>query len=306
MRRTSKSGPTALRWSLGVLVCAVWAWFAADARPHAHAQQDAQEDPQPSPVSGARAELLAALEAQGVHLDPTSGVVSIAARVLVRDELLEYLLVGRGGAAHESLFGTDVSASAVHTAMLLAGFESGTNARWVPNPLGAEVGARRPSFDVLPPVSAPNGPDVHLYAAWRDGDELYFFRVDDLIADLSSGRAMRRHGWVYLGSREVPARAGQPGGFAADVLGNFISVSFFQEGTTLATAALPECLDQTIWAANPWLVPERDQPVRFLLSPKPLSSLPEALADLVPRLVDTPAEAPPETSAEVSGPDGDG
>ena len=298
MRRTSKPGPRAQRWSFGLLVCVACAWFAADARP----QEDPQQNPQQNPASTARAELIAALEEQGVHLDAASGVVSIAARVLVRDELLEYLLVGHGGAAHESLFGTDASASAIHTAMLLAGFENGTNARWVPNPLGAEVGARRPSFEVLPPVSAPNGPDVHLYAAWRDGEELYFFRVDDLIADLSSGRAMRRHGWVYLGSREVPARGSQPGGFAADLLGNLISVSFFQEGTTLATAALPECLDQTIWAANPWLVPERDQPVRFLLSPKPLAALPEALAELVPSLVDAPAEVP----AEAPGPDGDG
>lgn len=296
MRRTSKPGPRAQRWSLGLLVCVACAWFAADARP----QEDPQQNPQQNPASTARAELIAALEEQGVHLDAASGVVSIAAKVLVRDELLEYLLVGPRGASHESLFGTDASASAIHTAMLLAGFENGTNARWVPNPLGAEVGSRRPSFDVLPPVSA--GPDVHLYAAWRDGDELYFFRVDDLIADLSTGRAMRRHGWVYLGSRELPARGSQPGGFAADLLGNLISVSFFQEGTTLATAALPECLDQTIWAANPWLVPEREQPVRFLLSPKPLAALPEALAELVPSLVDMPAEAP----AEAPGPDGDG
>jgi len=248
-------------------VCAIDAWGQGDA------------DPKDS-----RANLIAALREQGVELDFEVGAVSIAAEILERDGLLEYLLVGPRGAGHESLFGTQVGASAIHTAMLLMGFAPGANAQWIANPMGAQIGARRPSFDVLPPEHAAGAPGVHLYAGWRRGDEVYFYRIEDLIADLSTGAAMRRHGWVYLGSKEIPPRGDQPGGFAADLVGNLISVCFFAEGQTLATAALPECLDQTIWTANPWLLPERGQPVRFVLARAPVAAPSPALIALLPDL----------------------
>jgi hypothetical protein len=239
----------------------------------------------------ARARVRELLRAQGLELDLEAGWLLLPASVLVRDQLLEYLLVAPGGASHESLFQTRVTPSLVHTAMTLLGFRTGNNAEWVEVPTRAVQGSRLPAFEVIPPRNHPEGPDLFLYAGWYEDGELYFYRVEDLIADLDRGRAMRRAPWVYLGSRQVTLRDGDEprDAFAADVLGNLINISFFSEGVTLATAALPECVSQTIWTANPWLVPERGTPVGFVLSREPIDAPGAELAALLP-VADAPAE----------------
>ncbi len=51
-------------------------------------------------------------------MDPQAGALWIPIRIEVRDELLEYLLVGAAGATHESLFSTEVPGSVLNTAFL--------------------------------------------------------------------------------------------------------------------------------------------------------------------------------------------
>ena len=43
---------------------------------------------------------------------------------------------------------------------------------------------------------------------------------------------------------------------AATAMGNLINVAFFSQGDTLVTAALPECVVQTGWRPNVWLLPD--------------------------------------------------
>src|SRR5687768_3007182 len=81
----------------------------ADSRP--------AQAPQVGPQDPALTQLVEALRQQGVHLDPAAGALWIPVRIEVRDELLEYLLVGNSGATHESLFSTDVPASVLNTAL---------------------------------------------------------------------------------------------------------------------------------------------------------------------------------------------
>ncbi len=240
----------------------------------------------------ARAALRDVLRAEGLELDLKAGWLLLPATVLVRDQLLEYLLVAPGGASHESLLQTRVQASLVHTAMTLLGFRPGNNAEWVEVPTRAAQGSRLPSFEVLPPRNHPEGPELFLYVGWREGEETYFYRVEDLIADLERGRAMRRASWVYLGSRTVTVRDtdGAREAFAADVLGNLINISFFSEGVTLATAALPECVSQTIWTANPWLVPERGTAVGLVLSRAAIDAPGPDLVALLPSAAEPDGE----------------
>lgn len=236
--------------------------------PPPHPGQDA-----PGPVSAEQAALEATLLEQGVRLDSRRGVVSIPAQVAVPDELLEYLLVGPAGASHESIFVTPVSASVLNVALLSLGVEPGANASWSPKeppPTTEEVREGVSPYD----VRVPTGDGLYLYAAWRAGEELYFFRVEDLIRNLLRGHSMRRHPWVYLGSRMVGDGQGDEG-FAADIYQNLICISFFSEGYTLATGALEDCLEQTIWMANAWLLPDPGAEVLFLLSRQPLAGLPE-------------------------------
>jgi hypothetical protein len=94
---------------------------------------------------------------------------------------------------------------------------------------------------------------------------------------------MRRHKWVFLGSRLVKPREGDAQeAFAADLEGNLINVALFEQGNTLLTAALPECLEQTIWMTNFWLVPPRDAHVELVFSKERLVTLPKDLEKDLP------------------------
>ena len=236
------------------------------------------------PLSPEERRVVAELGRQGVTLDPARGLCSVAARIEIRDDLLEYLLVGAAGAAHESAFSTDVLPSALNVAMLALGVAPGSNASWNPidpPPTGEQLRSGASPYEVHP----PEGDGFYLYVGWRGEGEVFFYRVEDLMRNLATGRSMRRHSWVYLGSRMVPDGSGGAGSgqaFAADIYRNLINVSFFSDGYTLVTSSLPECLEQTIWMLNGWLVPERHAPVRLFFSRQRMVGLPAELVETLP------------------------
>ncbi|MEY2807166.1 MAG: hypothetical protein RIR65_1583 [Planctomycetota bacterium] len=242
-----------------------------------------EQEPARAPDSAeARAQLVAALDAQSVRIDFEAGWAAIPCEVVVRGDLLEYLLVNRSGAAHESLFATEVAPSVLNAALLALGATPGANARWVPKE-GVEG---RPAFDVVPPA----GDGFYLHVAWRRADELHFHRLEDLVLDRASGGTLRRQKFVYLGSRMVALREGEPPVFAADIEGNLVNVSFFEAGRTLLTTATPECVRQTVWLPNGWLLPQQGEAATLVFARTRLSQVPAPLADL---LVDLgPLKAP--------------
>ncbi|MEW6071633.1 MAG: YdjY domain-containing protein [Planctomycetota bacterium] len=229
--------------------------------------------PAGTPGEEGAAALAARLAESGVKIDLERGLASVPARVLITQDLLEYLLVGPRGATHESMFLTDVAPSVLNVALLALGVEKGTNARLEPiEPPPTEdelrAGARR--TNVIPPA----GDGFLLYAAWREGEETYLFRTDDLVTNLATGRSMRRHRWIYLGSRFARLRAAEEERFVADLEGNLINIAFFYQGNTLLTAALPQCEEQTIWVANSALLPPFESPVSLVFARAPLDRLP--------------------------------
>ena len=243
-----------------------------------------------NPVPAGQEHLLGVFEQAGIGLDLKTQVCSIPARVEVSDELLEYLLVLMHGAAHESLFVIGHGqrpeelvtwTELFNTALLMLGLERGTNARWEekdPAPTEEELRAGVGAYDVIP----PGGNGLYLYAAWREQGETYFYRMEDLIRDVSRGRTMRRHRWVYLGSRMVEKIGGGGEVFAAAMEGNLINIAFFAQGNTLFTGALPECINQTSWLGNAWLLPPRGSEVLLLFSKQPLESLPDKFRNRLP------------------------
>jgi len=228
-------------------------------------------------------EISAALAEAGLWIDLERGVLAVPVEVQIREDLLEYLLVGPGGAAHESLFLTQVKPSLVNAALLLLGAEPGHNAHF-------EERESSPDGEPRREVQPPAGDGFYLYAAWREGEETYFFRVEDLIANLATGRTLRRHRWVYLGSRFAQLEPGQPERFLADLEGNLVNLSFFYQGNTLLTAALDECVEQTIWAANAWLVTPRGEPVCLFFARQALASLDPAWVAKLPVARSVPAD----------------
>lgn len=237
--------------------------------------------------------LVTQLAEQQITLDPVRAWAVIPADVLVRDDLLEYLLVGPGGAAHEAALMTPVNASVLNVALLALGATPGTNATWThkdPKPSDADLRAGVSPYE----VTLPTGTGFYLYLGWRAEGETYFFRVEDLMRNLATGQAMKRHEWVFLGSRMVPSmrRNSEPAEeFAADVYQNLINVAFFREGYTLLTGALPDCVDQGIWMLNSWLTPERGSRVAMVISRRKIDRLTAELDQLLPE-VSPPATEP--------------
>lgn len=248
--------------------------------------QDQAQDIEPAPGPDPLDDLRVVFEAQGIDLDVAGERVSIPAEVAVTNELLEYLLVGPQGAAHESLLVTDVDPEMLNAALLTLGVKPGTNADWTrkdPMPSQEEI-----SRGVLPyEVRVPEGDGLFLYVGWRAKDEVYLFRLEDLVRDRFRGRTLERHAFIYLGSKMVPR--GQNGSevFGASTQGNLINVSFFKEGLTLLTTARPECVDQSAWLANAWLLPKRGSEVRLIFSKQRLGVGLENPGTL-PKIVDTP------------------
>ena len=214
----------------------------------------------------------------GIQLNLEGGYCSIEVTVAVRDELLEYLLTSSYGAAHESLFVTKTNASLLNTAFLTLGVEPGSNAHWtakVPAPTEKETQLGASAYE----VTLPQGDGFFIYAAWEDEGERYFYRVEDLVRNLSTGRCMSRHRWIYLGSRMVEWEKPGELKFAADVIGNLINVAYFEQGDTMLTGAIAECVEQSIWMGNSWLLPKRGDSLRLVFSRERLGALP---ADALP------------------------
>jgi len=246
------------------------------------AQQPTGGQTTPAPAGADAKKLEQAFLEQHIHLDVAHGLCWIPVAIDVREDLLEYLLVNPQGAAHESLFTTDVVPSHLNAALLALGVTPGKNAKWKPR---EPAPTAEESKDGVAPyvVDPPSGDGFFLYTAWREGTEVHFHRVDDLLRNLETGRSMRRHRWVFLGSRMVRLRGSETKElFAADVEGNLINVALFEEGNTLLTAALPECLRQTIWLANGWLLPQRGSPVSLIFTREPLAALPPGMEAQLP------------------------
>ena len=95
------------------------------------------------------------------------------------------------------------------------------------------------------------------------------YRVEDLNHNLATGAAMKRHEWVYLGSRVV--LHGREGAAATDVFGadvypNIVNIVHFREGRTIVTASNTDGVEQVIWMLNSWLAPERGTHVTLFLA----------------------------------------
>ena len=85
-----------------------------------------------------------AFREQGIRIDIQARVCAVPAQVCIREDLLEYLVVGSAGAAHEALLSTEVTPSLLNTALVTLGVEPGQNAQWVeldPPPGPDEVAA---------------------------------------------------------------------------------------------------------------------------------------------------------------------
>ncbi|MDF1837705.1 MAG: YdjY domain-containing protein [Planctomycetota bacterium] len=256
-----------------------WAWGLGLALVVASAGWPSLQEPVPAEPSEA------ASPVAEVHLAQDGNWLSMPVHLEVTGDYLEYLLVNPHGSMHESLLSTQIGAEKLNAMLLVLGLQPGNNAEWkstiAPDQPTTAGGARnQPARDTYE-VIAPSGDAAYLYVAWFEGDERFFYRLEDLIRDLDRGRTMRRHPLVYLGSFMAQGHGGPA--FAAAKEGNLINAALMRNGATLVTTGLVECDKQSNWLANSWLLPKRGSQLSLVISKKVLHSAPDELLPLMPQ-----------------------
>ncbi len=220
-----------------------------------------------------------------VYLAQDRSWLSLPVHLEVTGDYLEYLLVNPHGAMHESFLSTQIGAEKLNAMMLVLGLQPGKNAQWkstlAPDQPTTAGGARNQPARETYQVTAPSGDAAYFYVAWFEGEERFFYRLEDLVRDLDRGRTMRRHPLVYLGS--FMGQGAEGPAFAAAKEGNLINAALMRGGATLFTTGLVECDKQSNWLANSWLLPKRGSKLSLVVSTKVLHSAPDELLTLMPQ-----------------------
>ncbi|HKB15422.1 MAG TPA: YdjY domain-containing protein [Planctomycetota bacterium] len=213
----------------------------------------------------AKEKLLRTFAEKGIFLDAERGRIEIEGRMNFPHMPVEYLLTSRRGATHECLFVTDASPSLLTAAVFVLGLERGKNVEYKvkePPPTEEEMRAGVSPYETIP----PRGDGLYVYVEWTEGEEVRQYRVEDLIQNDRTGRALPRQPWVFLGSRFVRTARGDPEVFAAEAEGNLVAVTYFALGNQIFTYPHPDAATQNAFTPNAALLPDRGSPVRIIFS----------------------------------------
>jgi hypothetical protein len=218
----------------------------------------------------ALAQLVDQLKEKGVTLDVAAGTVAFDAEVLVTNDFLEYLLIGRTGKSHEALFRTQIKASTLKAGLMALGFQDGKNASYKekdPQPTEEEIRKGVDPVEVIP----PKGMRVYIYAEWKgDKGEPVRYRAEDLWIDVRSEQKIAGIQWIFFGGRMATIYRGEPPMFVADLEENLISTCYMLPDNHLITAEHKDARDDKSWWPNAKVLPARGTPVRLILSREPL------------------------------------
>jgi hypothetical protein len=118
----------------------------------------------------------------------------------------------------------------LNAGMLALGVEKGTNATWEGRRARAHARRAAQGQAALPRRAALGRRLLYIYAAWREGGQVYYYRVDDLIANLKTGRSMVRHVWSSSAAPFIEPAPGKDEVFAADLEQNLVNLTFFLRG----------------------------------------------------------------------------
>lgn len=136
-------------------------------------------------------------EAGKMRIDKSARSVTFPGAVNLEKGLLEYLIVTREGATHESLLVSDILPSDLHFAMLLlgakgAGLTTGGAADRPPAQIDAEYLRNAPKL---------KGDRVFITVKWKKKDgSLQSAPIEDWLRQPESRKAAPRGPWIYTGS----------------------------------------------------------------------------------------------------------
>jgi hypothetical protein len=236
---------------------------APDPRDTRPAHVATREDAPPPAMDGARESVVRL--ADGIEVDRVRASVTIPARVAVTEGWIEQAACRAGTREHESLLVVAAPPSAVHAALLLAGFEPG------------HPGAVR--------LSGP-GPDAVLERIPPAGDRLEVWvrgargevPLTAWMRDTAGRGPVAPHPWIFAGSRVRPnTRSMGPGEhYVADFTGSLVGVvTFGDETIAFEEARSGEAeLDPPQWQARTEAMPASGTPVTIVVRRPPRDATP--------------------------------
>lgn len=216
---------------------------APDSQSSSGPSSDAPAPTAPTPTATATAPRRVVLS-PSLRVDVDRGEVEVDGIVSLDAGYLEQVACRRGTREHESLFVPDAMPSAIHAALLLAGFTPGRPGSWRWNE------RREVEFD------APSGDPVEVLL--RIGDEAPR-PVREFIRDARSGELFPAGPFVFAGSleRENPPSLGEGTHYLADWSGSVIGIVTFGDEVVAWREVIPDSAD----AAEPvWITRSSELP----------------------------------------------
>jgi hypothetical protein len=197
-----------------------------------------------------RAKFVEDLAKQGVLHDPAAKRFEVKGEFGQPTRVLEFIAVGEGGRAHESLTILNVVPSAMKRAAVDLGLKPGK---------AADFTQGRP----------PEGEGMYVYAAWEGRARPV--RAEKLVRNTKTGGQLTAGPLVYIGSREFVKEVSWDTYFAADVYQNLVGIVWKYSGDMVFAASEPAGDDEYIWAPNPDLVPAPGTALRMIFCMEPVA-----------------------------------
>ena len=165
---------------------------------------------------------------------------------------VEYLVCGRNGKEYESIIVVDATAKEIYDAL---------------GKLDVQVGAPPGYDEEKDEPTPPKGPELIIYAEWKDGDTAKKVRAEELVFNVKTQKPMSHTTWIYSGSRVVPdldsddEDAMMPQAFMSNDL---VALRMF-DASALFQNPLPESQEENIYKKNDALLPKLGTPVMLTI-----------------------------------------
>jgi len=186
--------------------------------------------------------------AESVGIELTEDEVRVPAKLLLKQGILEYFAVLKGGKEHEALvslvgnlgpedrrpkdFGIKLN-----NAIQALGVQRGRSIRFTPN-------GTRPA----------EGRTLYLFLEWEEEGETVVVRAEDLVWDRMQNAQMPHDSWVFVGSSFVPGDNEGELLFAADLTAE--AVATYSALNTIIDTTAPGAQDDTVFIVATPRVPE--------------------------------------------------
>jgi hypothetical protein len=192
-----------------------------------------------------------------VGIELTEDEVRVPARIVLRQGLLEYLAVLKGGKEHETLVSLHGNTPPderrpktlgvrLNNAIQALGFTRGHPIRFTPT-------------GTLPARGEP----VYLFLEWEEAGERVVVRAEDLVWDRLRNAPMERGKWVYVGSSFVPGDEEGELLFAADLTAE--AVATYSAPNTIIDNVADGAQDDTVFLVATPRLPEGVHEVTFVV-----------------------------------------